>query len=120
LSRAESTEKKEKDKDGRRSRNAFSSLQAKDHCEKMWAATRKYNGINILLTVIRVNSPIADADETRALACRALREFSKWEPIRQILSKLPFITGNELQGEQFATRFSGLFLKFASSKLPKK
>ncbi|RCN53505.1 LisH protein [Ancylostoma caninum] len=98
LSRTESTEKKEKDKDGRRSRNAFSSIQTKDHCEKMWAATRKYNGINILLTVIRVNSPIADADQTRALACRALREFAKWEPIRQILSKLPFITGNELQG----------------------
>ncbi|ETN76784.1 LisH, partial [Necator americanus] len=98
ISRLDSTEKKEKDKDGRRSRSAFSSLQTKDHCEKMWAATRKYNGINVLLTAIRVNSPIADADQTRALACRALREFSKWEPIRQILSKLPFITGNELQG----------------------
>lgn len=59
--------------------------------------------LQILLTVIRVNSPITDADQTRALACRALREFSKWEPIRQILSKLPFITGNELQGKRFAS-----------------
>ncbi|VDK56452.1 unnamed protein product, partial [Cylicostephanus goldi] len=96
-SRNESTDKKEKDKDGRRSRSAFSNFQMKEHCEKIWATTRKYNGINILLTAVRVNSPIADADQTRALACRALREFSKWEPIRQILSKLPFITGNELQ-----------------------
>ncbi|KHJ95098.1 LisH protein [Oesophagostomum dentatum] len=98
ISRVENTEKKEKEKDGRRSRSAFGSVQMKDHCEKIWAATRKYNGINILLTAIRVNSPIADADETRALACRALREFAKWEPVRQILSKLPFITANELQG----------------------
>ncbi|VDO87390.1 unnamed protein product [Heligmosomoides polygyrus] len=52
----------------------------------------------ILLTVIRLNFPIADADQTRALACRALREFAKWDPVGQILSKLPFITGNELQG----------------------
>ncbi|VDL71682.1 unnamed protein product [Nippostrongylus brasiliensis] len=52
----------------------------------------------ILLTVVRLNFPIADADQTRALACKALREFAKWDPVGQILSKLPFITGNELQG----------------------
>ncbi|KAJ1355503.1 hypothetical protein KIN20_012943 [Parelaphostrongylus tenuis] len=87
-----------KDKESRRSRSAFLGLHAREHQEKIASVIRKYNGINTLLTVIRANHPIADADETRALACRALREFAKWEPIAQILSKLPFITGNELQG----------------------
>lgn len=94
--RSDSSERK--DKESRRSRGAFLGLQAKEHQEKIWAVIRKYNGINTLLTVIRANHPIGDADETRALACRALREFAKWEPVAQILSKLPFITGNELQG----------------------
>ncbi|WKY05016.1 hypothetical protein Q1695_005767 [Nippostrongylus brasiliensis] len=94
--RSESGEKKEKD--GRRSRCAISSSAVKESQEKVWAAVRKYNGINILLTVVRLNFPIADADQTRALACKALREFAKWDPVGQILSKLPFITGNELQG----------------------
>uniref|UniRef100_A0A0K0CU89 LisH domain-containing protein n=1 Tax=Angiostrongylus cantonensis TaxID=6313 RepID=A0A0K0CU89_ANGCA len=87
-----------KDKESRRTRNAVVGFQSRENQEKIWAVIRKYNGINILLTVIRANHPIADADETRALACRALRELAKWEPVAQILSKLPFIVGNELQG----------------------
>ncbi|XGW32162.1 hypothetical protein V3C99_010381 [Haemonchus contortus] len=87
-----------KDKDGRRSRCTFVALYNKETQEKIWSTVRKYNGINILLTVIRLTFPIADADQTRALACRALREFAKWDPVGQILSKLPLITANELQG----------------------
>ncbi|KAK5970343.1 LisH domain-containing protein [Trichostrongylus colubriformis] len=94
--RSESGEKK--DKDGRRSRCAIVGLYNKEAQEKIWGTVRKYNGINVLLTVIRLTFPIADADQTRALACRALREFAKWDPVGQILSKLPLITANELQG----------------------
>ncbi|KAK6019582.1 LisH [Ostertagia ostertagi] len=94
--RSESGEKK--DKDGRRSRCAVVGLYNKETQEKIWGTVRKYNGINVLLTVIRLTFPIADADQTRALACRALREFAKWDPVGQILSKLPLITANELQG----------------------
>ncbi|KAK6059696.1 hypothetical protein COOONC_02659 [Cooperia oncophora] len=92
----ESGEKK--DKDSRRSRCAIVGHYNREAQEKIWGTVRKYNGINILMTVIRVTFPIADADQTRALACRALREFAKWDPVGQILSKLPLITANELQG----------------------
>ncbi|VDO21020.1 unnamed protein product [Haemonchus placei] len=77
--------------------------------EKIWSTVRRYNGINVSI-LIRLTFPIADADQTRALACRALREFAKWDPVGQILSKLPLITANELQGEEFGIIWNITFL----------
>ncbi|VDM58361.1 unnamed protein product [Angiostrongylus costaricensis] len=80
---------------GRRSRNS------RENQEKIWAVIRKYNGINVsvlFFCYFIFLFFLFYADETRALACRALRELAKWEPVAQILSKLPFIVGNELQG----------------------
>lgn len=34
----------------------------------------------------------------RGLACRALNGISRFEPVRQILSKLPLISTNDLNG----------------------
>lgn len=35
----------------------------------------------------------------RGLACRALNGISRYEPVRQILSKLPLISANDLNGK---------------------
>lgn len=49
--RSDSSERKEKD--GRRSRCAVGSLNSKEPQEKVWAAVRKYNGINVSSFIIQ-------------------------------------------------------------------
>lgn len=48
--------------------------------------------------MLHKQSPATEADLLRELACRALNGIARFEPIRQILSKLPIIAANELNG----------------------
>jgi HIV-1 Vpr-binding protein len=50
----------------------------------------------ILTNLLQAKTPPTDADVIRYLACRALNGLIRFEPVRQIISKLPIIVGNEL------------------------
>ena len=64
---------------------------------KTWDCVRTSNGIMYLLNLLHKKTPITDADEIRALACRALVGLSRSETARQIMSKLPMFTSGQLQ-----------------------
>ncbi|MFH4974522.1 hypothetical protein AB6A40_001231 [Gnathostoma spinigerum] len=64
--------------------------------ERCWEAVRQHNGIMIIKNLLSVTSPITEADEIRSIACKALTGLARSESVRQILSKMPLITCNEL------------------------
>ncbi|KHN71525.1 DDB1- and CUL4-associated factor-like 1, partial [Toxocara canis] len=80
----------------RRLKKSF--LEATDVLERMWDAVRRNNGIMILKNLLHACTPITEADALRAVACRALNGLARSENVRQILSKLPLISNNELHG----------------------
>lgn len=66
-----------------------------------WNCGKKNNAIMILTSLLHTRDPTTDADMLREMACRALNGIARHEPVRQILSKLPLIASNELNGETF-------------------
>ncbi|KAL4597457.1 protein VPRBP-like [Arapaima gigas] len=64
---------------------------------KMWNVVQSNNGIKVLLSLLTVKMPITDADQIRALACRALVGLSRSASVRQIISKLPLFSSGQIQ-----------------------
>lgn len=46
------------------------------------------------MNLLHIRTPPTEADAIREAACRALNGISRYEPVRQILSKLPLIAAN--------------------------
>ncbi|XP_078803974.1 DDB1- and CUL4-associated factor 1-like isoform X3 [Oryzias latipes] len=63
----------------------------------IWQVVQNNNGIKVLLSLLSVKMPITDADQIRALACRALVGLSRSSAVRQIISKLPLLTSSHIQ-----------------------
>lgn len=51
----------------------------------------------MLLSLLTVKMPITDADQIRALACKALVGLSRSSTVRQIISKLPLFSSGHIQ-----------------------
>lgn len=51
----------------------------------------------MLLSLLTVKMPITDADQIRALACKALVGLSRSSSVRQIISKLPLFSSGHIQ-----------------------
>ncbi|XP_040214679.1 DDB1- and CUL4-associated factor 1 isoform X1 [Rana temporaria] len=64
---------------------------------KMWNVVQSNNGIKVLLSLLSVKMPITDADQIRALACKALVGLSRSGSVRQIISKLPLFSSSQIQ-----------------------
>uniref|UniRef100_A0A6I8SXT2 DDB1- and CUL4-associated factor 1 n=1 Tax=Xenopus tropicalis TaxID=8364 RepID=A0A6I8SXT2_XENTR len=64
---------------------------------KMWNVVQSNNGIKVLLSLLSVKMPITDADQIRALACKALVGLSRSTSVRQIISKLPLFSSSQIQ-----------------------
>ncbi|XP_061076227.1 DDB1- and CUL4-associated factor 1-like isoform X2 [Conger conger] len=64
---------------------------------KMWNMVQSNNGIKVLLSLLTVKMPITDADQIRALACKALVGLSRSGAVRQIISKLPLFSSGQIQ-----------------------
>ncbi|KAM9786000.1 DDB1- and CUL4-associated factor 1 [Neosynchiropus ocellatus] len=64
---------------------------------KMWNVVQSNNGIKVLLSLLTVKMPITDADQIRALACKALVGLSRYSTVRQIISKLPLFSSGHIQ-----------------------
>ncbi|CAH2312559.1 DDB1- and CUL4-associated factor 1 isoform X2 [Pelobates cultripes] len=64
---------------------------------KMWNVVQSNNGIKVLLSLLSVKMPITDADQIRALACKALVGLSRSSSVRQIISKLPLFSSSQIQ-----------------------
>lgn len=64
---------------------------------KMWNVVQSNNGIKVLLSLLMVKMPITDADQIRALACKALVGLSRSSTVRQIISKLPLFSSGHIQ-----------------------
>uniref|UniRef100_H3DKK3 DDB1- and CUL4-associated factor 1 n=1 Tax=Tetraodon nigroviridis TaxID=99883 RepID=H3DKK3_TETNG len=64
---------------------------------KMWNVVQSNNGIKVLLSLLTVKMPITDADQIRALACKALVGLSRSSTVRQIISKLPLFSSGHIQ-----------------------
>ncbi|XP_068109089.1 DDB1- and CUL4-associated factor 1 isoform X2 [Hyperolius riggenbachi] len=64
---------------------------------KMWNVVQSNNGIKVLLSLLSVKMPITDADQIRALACKALVGLSRSTSVRQIISKLPLFSSGQIQ-----------------------
>lgn len=64
---------------------------------KMWNMVQSNNGIKVLLSLLTVKMPITDADQIRALACKALVGLSRSAAVRQIISKLPLFSSGQIQ-----------------------
>ncbi|XP_048823707.1 DDB1- and CUL4-associated factor 1-like [Lagopus muta] len=75
--------------------------QAPKSCErtlaKMWNVVQSNNGIKVLLSLLSIKMPITDADQIRALACKALVGLSRSSTVRQIISKLPLFSSCQIQ-----------------------
>ncbi|XP_078596446.1 DDB1- and CUL4-associated factor 1-like isoform X1 [Branchiostoma floridae x Branchiostoma japonicum] len=78
-----------------RRRNILRS--GEDVLTKMWHCVRANNGIKVLLNLFTVKSPITDADEIRAMACRALCGLARCDTVKQIISKLQLFSSGEMQ-----------------------
>ncbi|XP_024118657.1 DDB1- and CUL4-associated factor 1 isoform X1 [Oryzias melastigma] len=63
----------------------------------IWQVVQNNNGIKVLLSLLAVKMPITDADQIRALACKALVGLSRSSAVRQIISKLPLFTSSHIQ-----------------------
>uniref|UniRef100_A0A3Q1EW65 DDB1- and CUL4-associated factor 1 n=1 Tax=Acanthochromis polyacanthus TaxID=80966 RepID=A0A3Q1EW65_9TELE len=64
---------------------------------KMWNVVQSNNGIKVLLSLLMVKMPITDADQIRALACKALVGLCRSSSVRQIISKLPLFSSGHIQ-----------------------
>lgn len=64
---------------------------------KMWNVVQSNNGIKVLLSLLMVKMPITDADQIRALSCKALVGLSRSSTVRQIISKLPLFSSGHIQ-----------------------
>ncbi|KAG7478171.1 hypothetical protein MATL_G00077550 [Megalops atlanticus] len=64
---------------------------------KMWNVVQFNNGIKVLLSLLTVKMPITDADQIRALACKALVGLSRSGAVQQIMSKLPLFSSGQIQ-----------------------
>ncbi|XP_039626969.1 DDB1- and CUL4-associated factor 1-like [Polypterus senegalus] len=64
---------------------------------KMWNVVQSNNGIKVLLSLLTVKMPITDADQIRALACKALVGLSRSSTVKQIISKLPLFSSGQIQ-----------------------
>uniref|UniRef100_A0A4W4ERL9 DDB1- and CUL4-associated factor 1 n=1 Tax=Electrophorus electricus TaxID=8005 RepID=A0A4W4ERL9_ELEEL len=64
---------------------------------KMWNVVQSNNGIKVLLSLLTVKMPITDADQIRALACKALVGLARSATVRQIISKLPLFSSGQIQ-----------------------
>uniref|UniRef100_A0A8C8W948 DDB1 and CUL4 associated factor 1 n=1 Tax=Panthera leo TaxID=9689 RepID=A0A8C8W948_PANLE len=64
---------------------------------KMWNVVQSNNGIKVLLSLLSIKMPITDADQIRALACKALVGLSRSSTVRQIISKLPLFSSCQIQ-----------------------
>lgn len=53
--------------------------------------------LQVLLSLLMVKMPITDADQIRALACKALVGLSRSSTVRQIISKLPLFSSGHIQ-----------------------
>ncbi|XP_054716425.1 LOW QUALITY PROTEIN: DDB1- and CUL4-associated factor 1-like [Uloborus diversus] len=67
-----------------------------DHLNKMYKGVRTKNGINILINLLSIKTPLTDADCIRTLACKALCGLARSETVKQIISKLPLVTDGQL------------------------
>lgn len=65
--------------------------------EKIWSCFRSNNGIKILLSMLKIKSPLTEADSIRALVCKALYGLAENKLICQILGKLPVFHNEQLQ-----------------------
>ncbi|NWU98107.1 DCAF1 factor, partial [Upupa epops] len=74
------------------------SLKSSEHTlAKMWNVVQSNNGIKVLLSLLSIKMPITDADQIRALACKALVGLSRSSTVRQIISKLPLFSSCQIQ-----------------------
>lgn len=64
---------------------------------KMWNVVQANNGIKVLLSLLTIKMPITDADQIRALACKALVGLARSTTVRQIISKLPLFSSGQIQ-----------------------
>ncbi|XP_066554396.1 ddb1 and cul4 associated factor 1 isoform X2 [Amia ocellicauda] len=64
---------------------------------KMWNVVQSNNGIKVLLSLLTVKMPITDADQIRALSCKALVGLSRSGTVKQIISKLPLFSSGQIQ-----------------------
>ena len=64
-----------------------------------WRCAQQNNAVMILRGLLPTKEPPSDADQMRELACRTLNGLARHEPIRQILSKMPLISANELNSK---------------------
>lgn len=64
---------------------------------KMWNVVQSNNGIKVLLSLLTIKMPITDADQIRALACKALVGLARSATVRQIISKLPLFSSGQIQ-----------------------
>ncbi|XP_075688064.1 DDB1- and CUL4-associated factor 1-like isoform X2 [Rhinoderma darwinii] len=64
---------------------------------KMWNVVQCNNGIKVLLSLLSVRMPITDADQIRALSCKALVGLGRSSSVRQIISKLPLFSSGQIQ-----------------------
>ncbi|KAM9474878.1 DDB1- and CUL4-associated factor 1 isoform 2-T2 [Clarias gariepinus] len=64
---------------------------------KMWNVVQSNNGIKVLLSLLTIKMPITDADQIRALACKALVGLARSTTVRQIIGKLPLFSSGQIQ-----------------------
>ncbi|XP_036064990.1 DDB1- and CUL4-associated factor 1-like isoform X1 [Onychomys torridus] len=64
---------------------------------KMWNVVQSNDGIKVLLSLLSIKMPITDADQIRALACKALVGLSRSSTVAQIISKLPLFSSWQIQ-----------------------
>ncbi|XP_059103734.1 DDB1- and CUL4-associated factor 1-like isoform X1 [Peromyscus eremicus] len=64
---------------------------------KMWNVVQCNDGIKVLLSLLSIKMPITDADQIRALACKALVGLSRSSTVGQIISKLPLFSSCHIQ-----------------------
>lgn len=62
----------------------------------LWKCAQQNNAIMVLTNLLHKQTPPTEADLLRELACRTLNGIARYEPVRQILSKLSLIAANEL------------------------
>ena len=75
-----------------------------DIWSKMCGCVRASNGIKVLLSLLMVKTPLVDADCIRSLACKALRDLSRSEKIREVIGKLQLFISGQLQSEYCTAR----------------
>ncbi|XP_052603389.1 DDB1- and CUL4-associated factor 1-like isoform X2 [Peromyscus californicus insignis] len=79
-------------------RMLFQTPKSSEHTlAKMWNVVQCNDGIKVLLSLLSIKMPITDADQIRALACKALVGLSRSSTVGQIISKLPLFSSCQIQ-----------------------